>query len=377
MRLEEEMGKSAPCPEMPDAAAAPQPRPAACAEGASRFTPDEIRRIFRPWEDAGAVLLAVSGGPDSVALMLLAAEWARAREAPRLSVATVDHGLRAGSGHEAEKVAGWAAALSLPHAILIWEGAKPHSRLQERAREARYGLLCAHAARAGVGHIMTAHHSGDQAETVLFRLLRGSGICGLAGMATMTRRGALTLGRPLLSYSKEELAAFCKAKAHPYFEDPSNADPRFARTKLRQLAARLASEGLDRAALLRLAGRAARAEAALSAWAAELRATLPAERSPGLFKANIAALASKPEEILLRFLASELKFAGFGRQLRLDRLESLTQELSRKLQAGKEFGATLGGAILRLRGDGILIITPEAGRKRGKRNPLEPSETAS
>jgi tRNA(Ile)-lysidine synthase len=323
----------------------------------------DIVALFRPFEAARGIVLGVSGGPDSVALMLLAAEWARARAPPPpLYVATVDHGLRKDSRGEAEMVARWAAGLALPHAILDWDGVKPKSRIQERAREARYELLFDYAARIGADHVMTAHHADDQAETILFRLLRGSGICGLSGMASSSRRHGLILARPLLAQAKADLAALCESKAHPFFNDPSNNDPAYARTRMRRLGGLLAAEGLGRAALLRLGRRAARADAALAAHACAVRAGLKARREEGGFRADISALADEPDEILLRFLADELKLISGGKPLRLDRLEALAPRFGQALRAGVACTATLGGAALRLQSNRILVIVRDARR---------------
>src|SRR5438270_5725156 len=130
---------------------------------------------------------------------------------------------------------------------------------------------------------MTAHHADDQAEMILFRLLRGSGIAGLAGMKREGELHGLVHARPLLEYTKIDLVALCEAKAHRFIEDPSNHDLRYARSKIRRLGALLASEGFDRSALLRLGNRAARAEAALAARAHAIREQLPARREPGRF----------------------------------------------------------------------------------------------
>ena len=177
-------------------------------------------------------------------MMLLAAEWAGGRTAPPpLYVATVDHGLREDLRGEAEMVARWAAALSLPHALLVWD-ASSQIRIQERAREARYELLFEYAARIGADHVMTAHHADDQAETILFRLLRGTGVSGLSGMARSSERSGLVLARPLLAVAKADLAALCELRAHPFFDDPSNNDPACARTWMRRLGGLLADEGL-------------------------------------------------------------------------------------------------------------------------------------
>ena len=133
-----------------------------------------------------SLVLAVSGGPDSMALMLLATRWLpTASPAPVVHVATVDHGLRRGSADEAKWVALQAAAMGFPHHTLTWEGDKPATGRQAAAREARYGLLAGligHLSLPTPAAIAVAHHRDDQAETVLMRLARGSGVDGLAGM---------------------------------------------------------------------------------------------------------------------------------------------------------------------------------------------------
>ncbi|MGH6848148.1 MAG: tRNA lysidine(34) synthetase TilS [Methylocella sp.] len=336
---------------------------AAPAPAEARFSSAEIVALFSPWEAARGIVLGVSGGPDSVALMLLAQEWAGGRaERPPLYVATVDHGLRKDSRGEAELVARWAAGLALPHEILIWDGVKPKSRIQERAREARYELLFEYAARNGADHVMTAHHADDQAETILFRLLRGSGVSGLSGMAGSSNRSGLILARPLLSHAKADLAALCESRAHPFIDDPSNNDPAYARTRIRRLGGLLADEGLGRAALLRLGRRAARAEAALAAHANAVRSGLAAQREEGGFRAGISALADEPDEILLRFLADELKLISCGKPIRLERLEALALRFGQALRAGIAFSASLGGAALRLQSNRTLVIARERAR---------------
>lgn len=353
---------------------APDPmRDVAALSSEPSFPLEETANLFRAWDCARGILLAVSGGPDSVALMLLAAAWANRRGAPPLSVATVDHDLRPDSRSEAEQVARWAAALGLPHEILVWDGPKPRSRIQELARQARYDLLFRHAASIGADIVATAHHADDQAETILFRLLRGSGIGGLAGMRVSRERHGLTHSRPLLLCSKAQLVAYCAAQGHPYFEDPSNRNPDYARTRMRAMGGAFAGHGLDRAALLRLGRRAARAEAALTERAQALRADLPARREPGRFSADISSLADQPEEILLRILGCEIKaLSDAARHLRLARLETLTLALQQALRSGVPFAATLGGAALQLSQTRILTIRRESGRRRGLANLPEP-----
>ncbi len=334
--------------------------------------PADLAARFAPLAQARGALLAVSGGPDSVALMLLAHAWAEAlttQSGPtvRLAVATVDHGLRPQSSQEAKAVAGWAAALGLPHRILDWQGEKPVTRIQERAREARYALLLAHALEIGADYIVTAHHADDQAETILFRLLRGSGLSGLAGMSGAAPRGELIHLRPLLDCPKDALIAVCEARGHPYFRDASNENLAYARARLRKLAPILAEEGLDRAALLRLGRRAARADAALDACVQRLRAALHATRADGVFCAPIGVLKNEPAEILARLIEAEIHMLGTDRPLRLDRLETLTASLQSALQRGAAWRGSLAGKALILDRGGVLTVRCETPRRRGRR----------
>ncbi len=229
------------------------------------ISPAQIEALLAPLAQARGVLLAVSGGPDSTALLIMAARWAAEAGRPRVEAATVDHAMRDGSRAEAEAVASLSRGLGLIHHLIEWRGAKPRSRIQERAREARYALLGACAREIGADFLVTAHHADDQAETVLFRLVRGSGIGGLRGMESRVEEGGLTLARPLLGLRKAELVAFCEANGEAFATDPSNDDPRFARTQLRRLGGLLAAEGLGLSEIARLSRRAARMEEAVAA----------------------------------------------------------------------------------------------------------------
>lgn len=334
----------------------------------SVFSDATIARIFRTWEPLPGVLLAVSGGPDSVALMLLAAAWGRSRPSPPwLQVATVDHGLRPQSRDEAKAVAAWAKSLGLAHTTLAWDGPKPKTRIQELAREKRYELLLAHATTIGAGALATAHHADDQAETILFRMIRGSGIAGLAGMAATSDRDGCLISRPLLDCAKNDLVAHCEAENHPYFRDPSNADPAYARTRIRDLLARLEPEGLNRHVLLELGRRASRGEAALVEHTRRICATLVAERMEDRLVARVRALATEPDEIIMRVIANEIRKINEGRDIRLDRLERLAERFCVALRSGTRLCASLGGTVVELDQDGTLVLRREIGRQRGTR----------
>jgi len=322
-----------------------------------------IEALFAPLADAKGLLVASSGGPDSTALLIMAAQWAKAPGRPKVEVATVDHGLRAEARGEAEAVGELARRRGLAHRILEWRGEKPKARIQERAREARYRLLAAQARAIGADHIVTAHHADDQCETILFRLLRGSGIAGLRGMAPFALLDGLAVARPLLALRKSELVAYCRAEGEAYFEDPANEDPRFARTRLRRLAALLAEEGFGPAEAARLSRRAARMEEAVLRATEAAAKRLKLQAGGGL---DARALFAEPPEVALRLLKAAI-LAARGREAaaaRLEQIEALFEALQGKAAAGEAFRTTLGGLSLRLDATGALRIDKAPPRRR-------------
>lgn len=207
----------------------------------------ELDTLSAPGERIG---IAVSGGPDSLALLLLAA----AARPGLVEAATVDHGLRAESQTEAEMVARICAELRVPHEILLAEWSEPPSTaIQERAREARYRLLAGWLVERKLKALATAHHADDQAETILMRLNRGSGLRGLAGMRpkSVVPGSRIPLLRPLLGWQHTELEQLCATAGLEPAVDPSNSDEQFERVRIRKAlaeAAWLSPEGLARSA---------------------------------------------------------------------------------------------------------------------------------
>jgi tRNA(Ile)-lysidine synthase len=191
-----------------------------------------------PFETRPSLAVAISGGADSTCLMLLADAWAH-RRGGRIVALTVDHGLRAGSAREAAAVGGFCARNGVAHVVLPWTGAKPASAIQARAREARYGLLEAWCAEAGILHLLVGHHADDQDETVAMRAARRSGVLGLAGMAAVVERSQVRVLRPLLGVRGAALRTWLAARDVAWIEDPSNRDPRFLRARLRSAGAAL------------------------------------------------------------------------------------------------------------------------------------------
>ena len=192
------------------------------------------------FEPRPLIAVGVSGGPDSMALVMLADRWARQHGGEAWGL-TVDHRLRPESAAEAETVGRWLTARGIPHAVLVWEGEKPATGIQEAAREARYRLLGEWCAARGCLHLLTAHHRDDQVETYLIRRRAGSGVDGLAAMSAVRELPGLRLVRPLLGVAKARLAAFLDAEAQPYVQDPSNRNPAFERARLRLAAESVAA----------------------------------------------------------------------------------------------------------------------------------------
>jgi tRNA(Ile)-lysidine synthase len=325
--------------------------------------------LFAGLKSAPALLLAVSGGPDSTALMVLVARWRAAlKKGPRLIAVTVDHGLRAESGREARAAKTLAARLGVRHRTMRWTGDKPATGLQEAARAVRYRLLAAAARAAGARHILTAHTLDDQAETVLLRMARGSGLTGLGAMAAETvladhsarRRAAdpLLLVRPLLELPKARLIATLVASRIQHCEDPSNVDPRFTRARLREVMPVLAGEGLDARRLALLARRLRRAEAAIEFAVAV--AAVAVSQAAWTSGAQIALDAEKfirlPEEVALRVLGRAIVHAAGELPLRLGRLEALYGLLAQGNSARPHrVRRTLAGALITLAGGRLTI----------------------
>lgn len=279
--------------------------------------------------------LAVSGGPDSLALLLLAAE---ARPL-RVEAATVDHALRSESRGEAEMVAEVCDRLGVPHRILTasWDE-RPETAIQERARAMRYRLLGEWARERRITALLTAHHLDDQAETVLMRLARGAGVRGLAGMRRVSRApaGTVAIVRPLLGWRRLELEAVCAAAGLQAIEDPSNEDHRFERVRMRKALAE--ADWLDSVAVAESAGHLAEADGALH-WATDLEWERGVSRVGGQI---VYRPSDAPREIRRRIICrAVLALATEGRAVEV-RGRELDQVLA-ALRSGRR--ATLRGVL--------------------------------
>lgn len=315
--------------------------------------------------------IAVSGGGDSIALMHLLARWAQKTKKTAPLVLVVDHGLRPESGSQARGVVKAARALGLETTLLRWKDA-PAKGIEAAAREARYRLMGESLRRKKRTTLYVGHTQDDQAETFLLRLARGSGIDGLAGMRPLAPYPhvdfpGFVVARPLLGFGRAELRAWAKARKLDWLEDPMNADPRFDRVKMRQLAPALAEAGLTPARIALAATHLASGRDLLVDLALALEDRVSRAVAGGILL-DQEALGDVPRELGLRVLASLLQ-AVSGAPYR-PRFESLERLFDRLVTATLGGGATLSGCRIgpapareRIFGPATLKIGPEKPRK--------------
>ena len=301
-------------------------------------------QVARPF-----VAVAASGGRDSLALALLMRDWVLSRKG-RLIVLTVDHGLRKGSGAEAQKFARQMAALGIDCKILRWRGAKPATGIQEAARDKRYSLLLGECKKRGVTHLALAHQEEDQAETLLIRLLGGSGLDGLCAMRPLTQRAGVALIRPLLGVPRARLEATCKKHRQAWIDDPANENLDFRRVRVRDF---LAGEGPDAARRVALA---ASKLSRVREWIADevQRALESAYDGNGTLDLTLwRGLAPEIQGRVLVLLTGALSAKPYPpRQEKLDALVLALQKSGFK-------GRTLGGCIFGAEKKNKIFITRE------------------
>jgi tRNA(Ile)-lysidine synthase len=344
------------------------------ADGAPPLKAADVRSLFSDLADHPVLVLAVSGGPDSTALLMLAARWRKTlRRGPKLLAVTVDHGLRPESKREASAAKRLARSLGVPHRTLRWTGRKPAAGLPEAARVARYRLLAAATKAAGARHVLTAHTLDDQAETVLIRLTRGSGVGGLAAMARSSRLPAedaadIVLVRPLLDVPKARLIATLRRAGVGYADDATNRDPRFTRARLRMAMPVLAREGLVPQRLALLARRMRRAEAALEAAVSDAWQSLApgpwADEGPIEFPVD--GYEELPAEIALRLLGRAIDRVGSEGPVELGKLETLHADLT-GARGDARYRRTLAGALVTRMGDRLSVERAPPRRGASKR----------
>jgi tRNA(Ile)-lysidine synthase len=331
--------------------------------GVSRPPQLDLTALFAPILEFKRVALAVSGGADSLALMLLAHQYAEATNAhERFVVYTVNHGLRPEAADEVAFVVREAARLKFHARVLSWEGDKPLTGVQQAARLARYSLFGQAMLQDKVEAIVTAHHIDDQAETVLMRLAHGSGIDGLRGMDTFSEVGGVTVVRPLLRVDPSKLRAVVATAGLTPVIDPSNSDIDYERVRWRQMLPQLAVLGLDARRLARFAERMRDADGALVSMTAEAMSMVAFGPDDEQASFGRDLLVSVPRAIAVRLVGRVLDRVGGGRRPHaLGAVEALTDRLIRERAT-----ATLHGCIVRAGGKTIRI------EREGERRPTAP-----
>ncbi len=310
-----------------------------------------------PFEDRPHLAVGVSGGRDSLALALLAGEWATARDG-RITAVTVDHGLRAASAGEADQVSAWMGQLEISHDTLVWQNSpgpglaavnKSGLASEADARSARYGLLEAYCRDRGILHLLVGHHREDQLETQIMRRSRSSGTFGQAGMPAVRELPHVRVLRPLLDVPRTRITETLRARGQAWIEDPSNRDTRYARARLRE--SRSAGSGAEPNTEF------ARARVVVERKVARLAAQAVTVHPAGFARLDPALLAAADGETSLRLIANLVMCIG-GRMYppRGARLSRLADRLTEGTLGG---GVTLGGCVVRPESNGVVRVVRE------------------
>ena len=322
---------------------------------ASPLGSEDFAKLLTAFRLPQVVAVGASGGGDSTALLVLAAEWAR-NSGRSISAITVDHGIRSGSRAEAEQVKTLCQVLEVPHQTLEVVEKAPETGIQEWARSKRFGLLARWSKQHGGVPAMLAHTLEDQAETVLMRLLRGAGVDGLAAMRADSCYEGLRVVRPLLSISSGRLRATLRARGVGWIEDPSNSDSRFERVRLRGAMRGL---GIEVAALTRTAASMERARCALEAQAGRLLAQSASRGPLGETIVDLRHFFAAEKEYFVRALARAIRLTGGRGGVRIRRagLEKAARwAIEPEVRTA---GCTLAGCMLRRASKNRLLIVRE------------------
>jgi tRNA(Ile)-lysidine synthase len=344
--------------------------PAGMTPGTVPFADAELLNLFVGLARFQRVAVAVSGGTDSTALAVLMQRWRMLQPSPpELFCYSVDHGLRPDSAAEADHARRLTSQLGFQSRVLKWQGPWPKTGIQARARRARYDLMAAEALKDGVDVLLTAHHRGDQAETIVMRarrghrggaadpLERGDGAAGLSGIPAWGEWCGLRLHRPLLGASRFQLAATLHRAGIDPKEDPSNADQAYERVRTRLVLARQPNEAVAEDALCRFAA------------TAELKRQKRLERAAGFITecarydpAGFVCLMPHRAAVHADVLATAFGaiIHRIGGQVRPVALARLTQ-LARQVQGVGDVRTTLGGVRI-VGADGTVFVLREARR---------------
>lgn len=344
------------------------------ADASDRLAEGDLVERFARLAGSGPIALGVSGGSDSAALMYIAACWrtAGAPATPPITVLTVDHQLRQASAAEAQTVRQQAHALGLRHETLVWHGNKPQSGVAAGSREARYDLMTRWCVAHDVGRLYVAHTLDDQAETLIMRLARGSGVDGLSAMAPETVLNGVVLARPFLDVSRAQLQNHLSATERSWIDDPTNMDEAFERVRVRKALGVLDGIGVTARQIATSARRLQRARQTL-----ETNTTAAMERHVMVHPAGYCMIAgdlvaSETEDIVLRVLNKCLRAVG---GLTYPPRQMAVEDLCAHLDVGGRQTHTLAGCLVSVQGQNVLIAR-EPGRMPAEPLPLNAGQEA-
>lgn len=298
--------------------------------------------------------LAVSGGPDSMALAVLAKAWAEQNGFPPPMAFIVDHALRTGSAEEAATVKTRLQNLGIDTKILHWEHEPIFSRLHQQARQARYRLLLDACRHHGVLCLLFGHQREDQAETILMRFAKGSGVDGLVGIPAEAHMDDVRILRPLLSISKTRLVATCVEAKVDYVTDPSNNLEKFARGRLRRVMPLLRDEGLTIDRIIDFGARAAETRDVLDFYTTEFLKQFTHQDDYGVITIDKKELSKIPRAIALRSLSLALQNIYTEEYPPTRAALSLLLDAVRSEEEMPPY--TLNGCLVSCRQDQIVII---------------------
>ncbi len=306
------------------------------------------------------IAVALSGGGDSMALTHILSNWCASHKI-KLHILHVDHGLRTESSREAKQIKSWIT--DIPHhkfSILKWKHTGTITKkIQEQARDARYKLLSTYCQKNKIKYLFIAHHGDDQAETILFRLTKSSGIDGLSAMQlTQEYNHHLTLVRPLLNTTHDDLIAYCRRHTLNWIEDPSNNADKFARVRLRQSKKILSAEGLTNDRLRLFGARCSRTKNALQYFTDELFTKNVIKQTKNSIELMWQTISTAPDEMKIRIIQKSIHLLYPTRNYPapLERIEDIVATMSQKPTSK----ATLANCLITWsKGKNRLIISKE------------------
>ena len=305
------------------------------------------------------IVVAVSGGSDSLAMTLLSHNWAKLNNIKMVAL-TVDHNLRKNSAREALKVHKWLEKYGIEHHILTYTGEIPTSNIEAVARNYRYKMLFDYCHKNDVKCLFVAHNADEQTETFFLNLSRGSGVYGLCGMPKIQVRGDLSIVRPMLCYSKAEIKAYLKTNRQKWVEDPSNKDNKYKRVRIRKLKKLIDTLELSNERIANTLENMRRAREAIDFFVNDFifKSIVKREKESIILSPKLFAIY--PEEVVIRAISKiiqELSYKSYP--ARFENLKNLYDKIVNQTLGN---GATLSNLKISTKKDGMIFIEKEKSR---------------